>query len=127
MGEEQLASPLPAPLMFLMLGKVGGQEWECLSLPGRVGGGLPFTTFLFPITYLGLSPFVVFLVFFSFFKFCCIFLVSHLTSPINLIAQSAVLGQDFCHCLPSMNVFILPAVGKWGVTPVFFPHLAPER
>lgn len=25
-----------------------------------------------------------------------------------------------------MNVSILPALGKWGVAPVFFPHPSPE-
>lgn len=55
---ERSKWPLPScsPDVFLMLGRVGCQGWECLS-PG-LGGRLPFTNFLFPITYLGLSPFV---------------------------------------------------------------------
>ena len=87
-----------------------------------VGYRLPFTNFLFPITYLGLSPFVGFL----FLSLLYLLSFSSNFSHGPHCSERSIRAR-FCHCLPSMNVFILPALGKWGVAPVFFPHLSPER
>lgn len=63
------------------------------------------------------------LVFFFFFFRNALMLVN---SPIDLIAQNAVLGRD-CHCLPSMNVFLFSALRKWGMAPVSsFPSVSRE-
>lgn len=69
MGEEPVASPPPcSPDAFLMLGKVWGSRIEVLSLLGQGKATLLLlTNFSFPITCLGLSPFVCVFLFFSFF------------------------------------------------------------
>lgn len=60
--------------------------------------------------------------FFFFFKYA----LTLVNSPIDLIAQNAVLGRD-CHCLPSMNVFLFSALRKWGMAPVSsFPSVSRE-
>lgn len=54
-------------------------------------------TNLFPITCLGLSPFVCVCVFFNSLLYLLGF---HLISPVDLTAQSAVLGQDSATASP---------------------------
>lgn len=127
---ERSKWPLPflLPDAFLMLGKVGGVKNRSVVSPGSgVGCLLLLTNFLFPITYLGLSPFV-----FS-FLFCCLFFKQFVVSfgfSSNFShrphCSERSIRAGFCHCLPSMNVFILPALGKWGVAR-FLSHLTPER
>lgn len=110
--ERSRRSPGSDMMRFLPLGKVGVKR--SVRLLGQ--GKLPLlllTHFLFPVPYLGSSPPIL-----GFVSF--VFWVSHPAPPIDLIAQSAVLGQG--SATASLHECISPSCpGDVGSGPFLSP------